>query len=179
MAARKRRPAIPPRCSRPRTVLKNISRHSIRCASTRSASRRSNDCAMSWSPRASSHRAPSRASCAWPPRSFERPSDSTTQPPTRPHTPNVRAIPWSRSTTRKEEQGALRPDEVLDASEIARLLDAAEPGLFRTLFATAAATGMRSEELLALAVGRRRTRRPGGCSCAARCAWTRDAGRDR
>lgn len=50
-----------------------------------------------------------------------------------------------------EEQGALRPDEVLSSDEIARLLDASEPGLFRTLFATAAASGMRSEELLALA----------------------------
>ena len=74
----------------------------------------------------------------------------------------------------KEEQGALRPDEVLDASEIARLLDASEPGLFRTLFATAAATGMRSEELLALQwgdveleTGRLFVRRS--------LSWTRDA----
>jgi integrase len=42
-----------------------------------------------------------------------------------------------------------RPD-VLDASEIRKLLDVSEPGLWHTLFATAAATGMRSEELLAL-----------------------------
>ena len=46
-----------------------------------------------------------------------------------------------------EETGSLRPDEVLDASEIKKLLDHATPGLWRTMFATAAATGMRSEEL--------------------------------
>lgn len=46
-----------------------------------------------------------------------------------------------------EQTGSLRPDEVLDASEIKKLLDHATPGLWRTMFATAAATGMRSEEL--------------------------------
>ena len=40
--------------------------------------------------------------------------------------------------------------------DIARLLEQATPGLFRTMFATAAGTGMRSEELCALAVGQRR-----------------------
>lgn len=42
-----------------------------------------------------------------------------------------------------------RPD-TLDANEIRKLLDGAEAGLWRTLFTTAAVTGMRSEELLAL-----------------------------
>jgi integrase len=51
------------------------------------------------------------------------------------------------------ETGALRADEVLNADEIRRLLEAASPGLWRALFATAAATGMRSEELLALQWG--------------------------
>jgi integrase len=48
------------------------------------------------------------------------------------------------------ETGALRADEVLSADEIRRLLAHAEPGLWHTMFATAAATGMRSEELGAL-----------------------------
>ena len=47
----------------------------------------------------------------------------------------------------------LRPDEVLDASEIKRLLDAATPGLWRTYLAVAASTGMRSEEMNALQWG--------------------------
>jgi integrase len=51
------------------------------------------------------------------------------------------------------ETGALRPDEVLNAEEIARLLAHAEPGLWKTFFATAASTGMRSEELGALQWG--------------------------
>jgi integrase len=44
----------------------------------------------------------------------------------------------------------VRPDEVLSADEIARLLDASDPGLYRTLFATVAATGLRPEEAYAL-----------------------------
>jgi integrase len=47
----------------------------------------------------------------------------------------------------------VRPDEVLSANEIARLLDAAEPGLYRTLFTTVAATGLRPEEAYALRWG--------------------------
>ena len=73
----------------------------------------------------------------------------------------------------------LRPGDVLDASEIGRLLEAAKPGLFKTLFATAASTGMRSEELGALKwgdveldaeldAGRLFVRRS--------LSWTRDAG---
>jgi integrase len=53
----------------------------------------------------------------------------------------------------KEDQGALRPDEVLSSHEIARLLDAADPGLWKTYIATAAACGLRSEEMNALQWG--------------------------
>lgn len=45
---------------------------------------------------------------------------------------------------------AVRPDEVLSAEEIRRLIEHAEPGLYRTLFSTIAATGLRSEEAFAL-----------------------------
>jgi integrase len=75
----------------------------------------------------------------------------------------------------KEETGALRPDEVLSSDEIARLLDAAEPGLWRTYLAVAASTGMRSEELnglqwsdIELESGRLFVRRS--------LSWTRDEG---
>lgn len=47
----------------------------------------------------------------------------------------------------------VRLDEVLSASEIAMLLAHAEPGLYRTLFATVAATGLRPEEAYALTWG--------------------------
>jgi integrase len=47
----------------------------------------------------------------------------------------------------------VRPDEVLTATEIAKLLAHAEPGLYRTLFATVAATGLRPEEAYALQWG--------------------------
>ena len=69
----------------------------------------------------------------------------------------------------------LRPDEVLSSEEIARLLAHATPGLWRTYLATAAATGMRSEELNALqwgdiefATGRLLVKRS--------LHWTRDSG---
>jgi integrase len=45
---------------------------------------------------------------------------------------------------------AIRTDEVLSGEEIGRLLEHAEPGLYRSLFAMAASTGMRPEELYAL-----------------------------
>lgn len=45
---------------------------------------------------------------------------------------------------------AVRPDEVLGADEIKKLLDHAAAGLYRTLFATVAATGLRPEEAYAL-----------------------------
>jgi integrase len=45
---------------------------------------------------------------------------------------------------------AVRPDEVFSAEEIARLLAHADSGLFRILFATVAATGLRPEEVYAL-----------------------------
>lgn len=52
-----------------------------------------------------------------------------------------------------ETGAALRPDEVLSSIEIGKLLDAAEPGLWKTYIATAAATGLRSEEINALQWG--------------------------
>lgn len=48
----------------------------------------------------------------------------------------------------------VRPDEVLSAGEIARLLEASEPGLYRTLFATVAATGLRPGRGVRVALGR-------------------------
>jgi integrase len=45
---------------------------------------------------------------------------------------------------------AVRPDEVLSAAQIKKLLENSEAGLFRTLFATVAATGLRPEEAYAL-----------------------------
>jgi integrase len=44
----------------------------------------------------------------------------------------------------------VRAEEVLSPHELQRLLAAAKPGFFRTLFVTAALTGMRHDELLAL-----------------------------
>jgi integrase len=54
--------------------------------------------------------------------------------------------------TDESEKGlrAVRSDEVLSANEIKKLLEHAAPGLYRTLFATVAATGMRPEEVYAL-----------------------------
>jgi integrase len=54
--------------------------------------------------------------------------------------------------TNESEKGscAVRPDEVLNADEIEKLLDHAAPGLCWTLFATVAATGLRPEEVYAL-----------------------------
>jgi integrase len=51
---------------------------------------------------------------------------------------------------RKAQAEAVRPEEVLGPDEIRRLVDAATPGLYRTLFATAALTGLRSGELFGL-----------------------------
>ncbi len=45
----------------------------------------------------------------------------------------------------------MRPNEVLSSDEIARLLEHAEPGLWKSYIAVAAATGMRSEEINAIA----------------------------
>jgi integrase len=52
-----------------------------------------------------------------------------------------------------EEHGALRADEVLSSDEIGKMLAHAEPGLWRTYLATAAAAGLRSEELGGLSWG--------------------------
>ncbi len=54
---------------------------------------------------------------------------------------------------RGEGLRALRPEEVLAPEEIGRLLDAATPGLHRTVLMMAAFTGMRSGELFALQWG--------------------------
>jgi integrase len=48
---------------------------------------------------------------------------------------------------------AVNPDSILSPDEVRRLLDAATPGYYRTLFTTAFITGMRSGELLALRWG--------------------------
>jgi integrase len=50
----------------------------------------------------------------------------------------------------QRENIAVKEAEILDAEEIARLLDAAEPGLYRMLFTLAAASGGREGELFAL-----------------------------
>lgn len=47
----------------------------------------------------------------------------------------------------------VRPEDVLSQDEIRRLLEHATPGLWRTLFATVAATGLRPEEAYALQWG--------------------------
>ena len=52
-----------------------------------------------------------------------------------------------------ESDEAVDPTDVLDPSEIARLLKHAEPGLYHALLLTAFETGMRSGELLALSWG--------------------------
>jgi len=54
----------------------------------------------------------------------------------------------------KEQRGdgvqPIRPDEVLDPTEVRRMLEQTDPGFYRTLFLTAYLTGMRSGELFAL-----------------------------
>jgi integrase len=52
--------------------------------------------------------------------------------------------------SRKTQAEAVRPEEVLGPDEIRRLIEAATPGLYRTLFATATLTGLRSGELFGL-----------------------------
>jgi integrase len=57
---------------------------------------------------------------------------------------------YTRARVGKREDVEVRPDEILNPEEIRRLLEAAEPGRWRTLFTLAAATGARSGELLGL-----------------------------
>ena len=57
----------------------------------------------------------------------------------------IEGEPQSRDANRP-----VREDEVLNLDDIRCLLDAAEPGYYRTVFMTAALTGMRSGELLGL-----------------------------
>jgi len=54
-----------------------------------------------------------------------------------------------RSTTIARDS-AIRPDEILNPGQIRQLIDAAKPGVARTLFTLAAATGAREGELLGL-----------------------------
>lgn len=75
-----------------------------------------------------------------------------------------------------ENNGPLRPGDVLDASEIARLIEHATPGLFRTMFSTAACTGLRSEELCALAWSDVELDSPGRLFVRRSLSWTRDEG---
>ena len=105
-------------------------------------------------------------------KSAQRRGFATTNPAALAARPRDRVVEVDGSN---ESNGPLRPGDVLDASEIARLLEHAKPGLFRTLFACAASTGMRSEELCALAwsdveldAGRLFVRRA--------LTWTRDEG---
>jgi integrase len=51
---------------------------------------------------------------------------------------------------RADGSRAIRPDEAFTAAEIGKLIKHADAGLYRTLFATVAATGLRSEEAYAL-----------------------------
>lgn len=57
---------------------------------------------------------------------------------------------YVRQQQGKRQDGKVKPDEILNPDEIRRLIDAAKPGLERTLIVLAAATGARSGELLAL-----------------------------
>ncbi|HUY27325.1 MAG TPA: tyrosine-type recombinase/integrase [Candidatus Binataceae bacterium] len=52
--------------------------------------------------------------------------------------------------SRSDGLRAIRPDEAFSAPEISRLIEHADDGLFRALFATVAATGLRPEEAYAL-----------------------------
>jgi integrase len=58
--------------------------------------------------------------------------------------------PTDQTDEHKRTDAAITPDELLDANEIRKLLEAAKPGFERTLFALAAGTGAREGELLAL-----------------------------
>ena len=60
------------------------------------------------------------------------------------------AAELSAGTTRRRASEPVDKAEVLDPSELKRLLESCEPGLYRTLFMTVALTGMRSGEALAL-----------------------------
>jgi integrase len=92
----------------------------------------------------------------------------------RPRNP-VREVKDASEAETGAETGALRPDEVLSSEEIGRLLDHAEPGLWRTYIAVAAACGLRSEEINALAWGAVELS-TGKLYVKRSLAWTRDAG---
>jgi integrase len=54
------------------------------------------------------------------------------------------------TSDQREGTQKVKPEDVLNIGEIRRLIDAARPGIYRTLFTVAAATGARSGELFAL-----------------------------
>jgi integrase len=80
------------------------------------------------------------------------------------HTGAVELVAGADPGEQSEGNQAVRPGDVLNLDEIRRLIVNARPGLYRTLFAVAAATGARSGELFGLTWGavdqRRRSRRP-------------------
>jgi integrase len=57
---------------------------------------------------------------------------------------------YHRAREGHRDGAAVRPDEIFSPAEIQRLIAAAKPGLFKTLFTLAAATGMREGELFGL-----------------------------
>ncbi len=54
---------------------------------------------------------------------------------------------------KKDDRRKVRPDEVYSLAEIAKLVEHATPGIWRTLITTVAATGIRPEEAMALKWG--------------------------
>ena len=66
-------------------------------------------------------------------KSAQRRGFATTNPAALAERPRDRVVEVDGSD---EGNGALRPGDVLDASEIAKLLEHATPGLWRTMFAT-------------------------------------------
>ena len=57
---------------------------------------------------------------------------------------------YHRTHDDQRDDSAIRPDEILNPGQIRQLIEAAKPGMARTLFILAAATGTREGELLGL-----------------------------
>lgn len=57
---------------------------------------------------------------------------------------------YHRTHDDRRDDSAIRPDEILNPAQIRQLIEAAKPGMARTLFTLAAATGTREGELLGL-----------------------------
>jgi integrase len=66
--------------------------------------------------------------------------------------PRAEAVELTGQSEDKRDEGlrAIRPDEAFTTTQIAKLIEHADAGLYRTLFATVAATGLRPEEAYAL-----------------------------